>query len=147
MNVKEIITELGNAPYSSAVTYADSKNVEIVSHDLGLAVNLTVNNFNNVEIEFTVNGKLSIAPNKNPYAVLSTVYDILSKELVKFIDNYQKIERNRIYVVQFYAVESSRIKLYDRCVPIISKILGPDWKFKSSYQLNKSKQYRWENFS
>jgi hypothetical protein len=147
MNAKEIITELGNAPHASAVTYADPEHMEIVSTDLGLAVHLTVNSFKNVEIEFTVNGKRSIVPNENPYAILSTVKSILSNELIKFIQNYQKAERRRIYVVQFFAVEPSRAKLYDRCVPIISKILGPDWNFKSNYQLDKSKQYRWENFS
>ena len=53
--------------------------------------------------------------------MFSTVYTIIKNELEKFLIPEDKL-------IFFTADEPSRIKLYNRFPPIVSQILGPDWK-------------------
>lgn len=147
MRSTEIINELGNRPYPyTAWTSPTGESFIAKSPDLKLQLSITVDQFSRAEISFEVNERYQITPSDKPYAILATVKEILAKELPKLIDNYKKLHNKKITTVEFEAdiYEESRVKLYNRIVPVITKILG-GWPAETRNSIRGVKIYTWKN--
>lgn len=144
MRLTEFLIETGNAPAPFHLVTGDDEYWEIASPEIGLTVYLSLNHAyggETVFIEFAVNGKYdATGDSQNPLKIFSTVKAILAKYLPGFARGYD--------FVTFGAEKSepSRIKLYNRAVPVISQILGPEWQFSQVDDGPGSiKQYLWKH--
>jgi hypothetical protein len=145
MKLLEFLTETGNQPAPFELEDEGYGVWGIRSGELGLWVYLTrvpdenrkANNM--VVIEFSVHGRLVKTGEGNAVKILSTVNAILEKYLHSFLNiNDQR--------VSFGAdrKEPSRIKLYNRCIPEISRILGKGWQYTGEDESGTSvKRYDW----
>lgn len=129
MILAELLTETGNNPAPFAyIPTGDSDYAEIAARDIGLSVHFTrvfdTTETYRVYIEFSVNGRMDVTGGGNAVKILSTVNAILIEYLHKFL-------RPKDSSVSFLAdrIERSRIKLYDRLVPTVSRILGSNWVY------------------
>lgn len=127
MKLSELLLELGNDWYPFEVTGETDEYLE-VSTGNGLVVYFSqgLGDSGKVDllfIEFAVNGDYHITGKGNAITVLSTVKKIIETYLPKMVTR-------SIRFVQFAADKSepSRIKLYQRAVPIITRILGYGWE-------------------
>ena len=122
MRLAELLLELGNSSYSYDISYSDSRHMQIDAADGRLVVNLMVDNNNELTIDFAVNGKYSVTGTGDAIRIFSTVKHILETELCEMITP-------KIHTVGFAADKSepSRVRLYNRIIPVITKILGHQW--------------------
>lgn len=128
MILAELLKETGNnpAPFELIPT-GDADYAEIAARDIGLSVQFTrvfdPTDSYRVFIEFTVNGRMDRTGGGNAVKILSTVNAILIEYLHKFL-------KPKDLAVAFLAdAEPSRIKLYDRLVPTVGRILGNNWVY------------------
>ena len=130
MFLKELITEVGSNPLPYQVNTEEDNYWEILCPELNLSMYLTrgslfgTNSFDAVFVEFYVGDRRDITGRGNEIKILSTVKNMIEKELKNFIDI------SDCYVT-FGAEKSeeSRVKLYARrAVPIVSQLLGPKWQ-------------------
>lgn len=143
MKASELLTELGDKPAAYQVTFSNNNAVVIESPDLGLRVEFEIGKFYDLWIIFSVNNYTGIQPSRHAVAILSTVQDIISKNLKSIVNDLR--QTSPIWTVNFDADEPSRRKLYDRVVPLISRLLGEEWKFSGKNTLYGSKKYTWTN--
>ena len=126
---ESMITELGNAPmpYEPMALRMGRKGFE--NKDLDLRVFLNMKGEYVLTIEFFVGMRFDITKGGNAIKILSTVVSIIKNEVPKFL-----AEEPGIGMVRFTAdqTEPSRIKLYNRAVPVITAILGSGWFFKGA---------------
>ena len=144
MRAKEFLTELGSAP----LPYTSQRSLSTMKfRNPELDLNVYFFFYGpRLDIEFSVGGMRSMTGGGNAIQILSTVKNILQKELPSNLRGITRIE--------FFAEkdEPSRIKLYDRAVPILANILGPNWGFSNSDENeddydDEIKTYRWEKKS
>jgi KTSC domain len=145
MRVTELLLELGNAPADYHVTDNNPEYRTVVCEELGLEFTIS-RQFEkayvySVFIEFSVHGKYNLTGSGNEIKILSTVRDMFETSLHYFLKPTDQI-------IEFASEkgEESRVSLYTRFVPIISKILGPGWKY-SGDQYNPDgglRIFKWE---
>lgn len=84
-------------------------------------------NINIIDFSFSINEyyHLTGKGNKEQFRILGTVSEIIKNHLPEFIDNDVKM----IYF-DADASESSRVSLYNKIAPKITKLLDSGWKFK-----------------
>ena len=123
MRAAEILNELGNAPAPIKVL-ADRYDIyHSEAPRLGIDFYM-VRELSGVLIEFSVHGKYHKTNAGNAIRIFSTVKDMLVDGLDSFVHPEDES-------IKFGAdlTEPSRVSLYSRMVPVISEILGPEWKF------------------
>lgn len=81
-----------------------------------------------IDIEFEAgehqNGsKIGITGTGDQFKIFSTIKFIVA-------NYFNSLDLNKFKFISFSAIEPSRIKLYDKFIPIIQKMLGPSWEFK-----------------
>jgi len=89
--------------------------------------------YNTLEIDFKVDGFINsyITGGGDALPILSAVRYIVEQELPKILKRIPRLKQVRF---RSYAEEGSRVKLYlTRVVPIVSKILGPDWRYYGDF--------------
>lgn len=140
MKLNELLLELGNAPYTDIeVRDKDYDYMEIAAKNGKIIVYLSKIEDGRLFIEFYVDSKRNLTGTGDSFRTFSTVYEILKHHLRKFMGPDTTM-------VSFGAdkAEPSRVKLYDRMVPYMSKLLGQNWEFKSTpYSANSIKDYSW----
>ena len=135
MHIFEIINELADRPETFALVSQDDDVWEISADSLGLYLYLTrglgpKSKNDQVYIEFAVNGRYDLTKGGNAIKVLSTVIAMIKSYLPKFVnkqDNYISFGADK--------AEPSRVSLYKRAVPIISRILSTmdyNWKYQNA---------------
>ena len=139
MKIEDILLELGNTWYNYHVTSKNEDYVEVRAEEAGLTVYLA-ENFGYVSIEFSINGRLDLTGGGDAFKILSTVKRILTEHLPDFAHHSNE--------VAFFASnnEPSRIKLYQRIVPVISGILGNGWTHQQS-QVGNHEEFTWKRQS
>lgn len=127
---KEIITELGNAsyPYTQLrdriyqATTQEGKRIQVVFQldskpRVGFGVNL----------EFTVDDQFETSGRGDAFKIMATVMAVIKNELPKYI------ESDDVRFIEFLAKtsEPSRVAVYNRAIPIISRVAQSvgEWKF------------------
>jgi hypothetical protein len=88
---------------------------------------------NRLEIDFKVDGRVNsyVTGGGDAVPILSAVRHIVEQELPKILKRIPRLKQVRF---RSYAEEGSRVKLYlTRVVPIVSKILGPDWRYYGDF--------------
>lgn len=142
MRLLELLVETGNNPAPFHLVNPDDEVWEIRSPDihLNLYILRTQNGrkFDQVVIEFTVGGNYNKTGTGNAVKIFSTVHAMLKKYLPAYIERSDN-------VVTFGAEKSepSRVKLYNRVAPEISKILGPNWEYGAVDDKGSLKRYVW----
>lgn len=94
-----------------------------------------------LEISFSVDGQYRLTKLDSTAAmrVFSAVQYVVSKHLPELIEKY---EFSSVYFAG--DDEGGRIKLYDRFIPYVSKILGPHFRFENTRGRDaRGKIYRW----
>lgn len=135
MKLHELLLELGNQWYPFELVAHEPEYMEIVSQ--GLTVYLT--GMPNTIIEFAVNGEYNLTGRGNAYRILATVVKILETYLPKMIT-----EETRTVFFGADKSEPSRVKLYQRAVPVIGRILGNDWEYqKDTNSGNSIQTFTW----
>lgn len=123
MKASEILLELGDAsyPYKSAGV----KGHFVATTDRGDKLRVIIDNQQGIiNIGFWVNMKVALSNRGDQFKILATVANVIRNELPG--------EAATADIVTFSADsdEPSRVRLYDRrVVPMINKLLGPDWQF------------------
>jgi hypothetical protein len=143
MKTRDIITELGDAPYryeynpewsDTVSTYfeADTPSGTLVVEFASIS--------GVIEISFVVNGRLKITGKGDQFKVFSTVMDIISRELPGII-----AKAGPVRMIKFAAGtnEPSRISLYTRGAAKITKILGSGWQHQVSSPREGVVSFRW----
>lgn len=124
------LDELGSSPARFHTEHTDNELMHIRSDELNLDVYYTrglndkTHKMDVVFIEFAVHGSHAQTGTGNEIKIFSTVKAIIFSTLQKFVVPNDT-------VVSFGAdnSEPSRVSLYHRFVPIISKLLGPEWSY------------------
>jgi KTSC domain len=145
MRASEILNEVGNAPAASEVVHHDDQVYQVNSPEIGLILYLTrgftsdSDDPNIVFIEFSIYGEFELTGEGNAVKIFSTVNDILKSALKEFVLPTD-------HLIEFSADnnELSRIKFYSRIVPVISRMLGPDWKFANASPGRTLHTFSWE---
>lgn len=137
---KVTLNELGNVYYPFKVVNKSDDLLIIESSKGELILYMTKPSDDTILIEFSVGGRYDITGEGNALIIFSTVKKMLETELPNFIDSNVKF-------ITFSAekIEPSRVKLYDKTVPVISKILGNSWKYEPKQDQDSSlKYYTWK---
>jgi len=123
MKLQELLTETGDNTVPFHIAKSGPDECRIDAPDIGLMTFLTRIG-GQVFIDFSVGGRQDKTGSGNAFQIFATVGAILDKCLDRFI-NDQDI------MVTFGAdkLEPSRVKLYNRLAPRVTKILGPSWRF------------------
>lgn len=123
MRANEILLELGNASYPYEP--AEVKGHFVATTDRGDTLRVIIDNQQGIiNIGFSVNMKVTLSNRGDQFKILATVANVIRNELPG--------EAVTADIVTFSADsdEPSRVRLYDRrVVPMINKLLGPDWQF------------------
>ena len=168
----EILLELGNFSYpvdskiekisDEKILYHHFSNTPLGLLKITIVENIYTDDYNELvkylSLHFTVNdtdkrtGQALELDNGEEFRILSTVWQVISKELPKLIDkdtmviyfdaNAQEPSRNPAQLRK----ESSRIALYKSTANRISKLLGPDWKFDTD-NFDGTMQFQWHNIA
>ncbi len=141
MRAREILNELGNAPASFDVVSNNENVYHAESKKLGLDLYLG-REISGIIIEFAVHGRYDLANTGNAIKVFSTVKDMLVHGLSEYLqptDEYVKFGAD--------LAEPSRVKLYSRMVPVISGILGSEWKYVERKPAGGIHIYVWERIN
>ena len=128
----QTLTELFNFsyPYKLAKTVTDNQYIQkqyIASTPIGqLKVDIS-KNINVIDFSFSINDQYNLTGEGKgeQFRILGTVSEIIKNHLLELIDDDVKM----IYF-DADSAESSRISLYKRIAPKITKLLGSNWKFK-----------------
>lgn len=117
-------------PYTLSKTVIDDGYIQkqyIAKTPIGVLKVDISKNINVVDFSFSINNRYDITREGNgeQFRILGTVSEIIKNHLVELIDDDVKM----IYF-DADSAESSRIKLYKRIAPKITKLLGSEWKFK-----------------
>lgn len=142
MRAAELLLELGDAPVEYKVTEKTPDICVVEAPDIGLKLFMSrviEKGMDDVQIEFSVHGRYDLAKSGNAIKVFTTVKSIFETTLIDFIAPTDEL-------VEFAAdrVEPSRVSLYRRMVPEISKILGPTWEFVDEDMGHSIRIYRWK---
>jgi KTSC domain len=142
MRAAEILLELGNSPVEYEVTERTPDIYVVESPEIGLKLffsRVIEKGMDDVQIEFSVHGRYDLAKSGNAIKVFTTVKNIFETELLNFIQHTDEL-------IEFAAErkEPSRVSLYLRMVPMISKILGPQWEFIDEDMGHSIRIYRWK---
>ena len=123
MKIQQLITELGTFSYPFRVEHQDRENMIITSDSAALKLYFSRYR-DQVEIEFSVGKRFLMTGQGNAFRILSTVLNMLEAHLGDFIQ-----EQDSIVLFGSEKSEPSRVSLYTRAVPMISRILGRDWQY------------------
>ena len=130
MRARDFITELGDAPYNYKLDKdASDPGSEWYFHaptSVGGLMVMFNYHLGQLSIEFTLDGEYEQSNKGDQFKILSTVYNIIKRELPKIVANTD-IDS---VIFTANAENAARVKLYRRIAPQISKILGPEWKFE-----------------
>jgi hypothetical protein len=135
MHIFELLNELADSPERFELVSQDDDVWEVSADSLGLYLYFTRglgpdSKHDQVYIEFAVNGRYDLTKGGNAIKVLSTVIAMIKSYLPKFVkkqDNYISFGADK--------AEPSRVSLYKRAVPILSRILSTmdyNWKYQNA---------------
>jgi hypothetical protein len=102
-------------------------------------------NHNTLEIDFKVDGRINsyITGRGDAAPILSAVRHIVEQELPKILKRIPRLKQVRF---RSYVEASSRVSLYrNRAVPIVSRILGPDWRYYGEFDTMGSQWFYWQH--
>ncbi len=120
MRSKEFLIELGNNPYEYTLS---EPNVFTAYTKVGTLFVSLYEFFDAIYIAFDLDGELELTKLGDQWRILSTVKNIISKELPKLL-------KPNVISIKFTGTndEESRISLYNtKVVPFIKSILGDKW--------------------
>lgn len=146
MKLGELVLEVGTNPLPYQLN-VDDEYWEMLCPELNLAVYFSrgslfrTNSYDAVFIEFAVGDRKDMTGKGNEIKILSTVKNILERELKGFIDpgiNYVSFGAER--------EDLSRVKLYARrAVPIVGQLLGPGWEVFDNNSADRSiESFTWK---
>jgi len=102
--------------------------------------------YNCVEIDFKVDGRVNsyVTGGGDAVPILSAVRHIVEQELPKILKRIPRLKQVRF---RSYVEASSRVSLYrNRAVPIVSRILGPDWRYYGDFTtMGDSHWFYWQH--
>jgi len=102
--------------------------------------------YNTLEIDFKVDGRVNsyVTGGGDAVLILSAVRHIVEQELPKILKRIPRLKQVRF---RSYAEEQSRVSLYlNRAVPMVSRILGPDWRYYGDFMtMGDSHWFYWQH--
>jgi len=102
--------------------------------------------YNTLEIDFKVDGRVNsyVTGGGDAVLILSAVRHIVGQELPKILKRIPRLKQVRF---RSYAEEQSRVSLYlNRAVPMVSRILGPDWRYYGDFMtMGDSHWFYWQH--
>ena len=130
-------------PYTLSKTVTDDQYIQkqyIAKTPVGVLKVDISKNINVIDFSFSINNRYDITGTGNgeQFRILGTVSEIIKNHLNELID-----DDVRMIYFDADSAEESRIKLYKRIAPKITKLLGSGWKFKID-NVDGAVLYMWE---